>query len=94
MENAIIAVEKLRDYLLNPGHHRGGSKARLLISLGYTAENWQQLETDLRFQHIPCEVGETVETNWGTRYEIVAPLVGPTGKSVNLRSLWQNRDHF
>jgi len=32
-ERAIIAVEKLTAYLLNPSHKRGGAKARLLLSL-------------------------------------------------------------
>ena len=88
-ENAVIAEDKLRDYLLNPGHRRGGSKARLLILLGYSAENWQQLEAHLRTQHLPCDVAEIAETDWGMRYEIVAPLVCPSGESVNLRSIWQ-----
>jgi hypothetical protein len=42
-DKAVIASEKLRDYLLNPAHRRGGSKARLLLSMGYTAADWQRL---------------------------------------------------
>jgi hypothetical protein len=34
-DQAIIAVEKLSAYLLNPSHRRGAAKARLLTSLGY-----------------------------------------------------------
>jgi hypothetical protein len=37
-DHAIIAIEKLRDYLLNAAHRRGGSKARLLLSCGYRAD--------------------------------------------------------
>ena len=47
-EGAVIAPEKLRDYLLNPSHRRGGSKARLLVSLGYEGNEWERLESDLR----------------------------------------------
>ena len=47
-DRAIIAPEKLRDYLLNPLHRRGGPKARLLMSLGYRAEDFDKLEQDLR----------------------------------------------
>jgi hypothetical protein len=32
-ERAIVAIEKLTSYLLNPGHKRGGAKAKLLLSL-------------------------------------------------------------
>lgn len=34
-DQAIIAPEKLRDYLLNPAHRRGSAKARLLLACGY-----------------------------------------------------------
>jgi hypothetical protein len=47
-ERAVIAKEKLTDYLLNVAHKRGGAKARLLVQFGYTADNWGQLETDIR----------------------------------------------
>ena len=40
---AVIAQEKLTEYLLNTGHKRGGTKARLLEQLGYTVQNWRQL---------------------------------------------------
>ena len=48
VENAIIAPEKLRDYWLNPEYRRGHSKAKKLLSMGYQADQWQHLETDLR----------------------------------------------
>jgi hypothetical protein len=32
---AIIETSKLHDYLLNTAHKKGGSKARLLIGMGY-----------------------------------------------------------
>jgi hypothetical protein len=38
-DRAVIAPGKLRDYLLNPDHKRGGSKAQLLIALGYSADD-------------------------------------------------------
>jgi hypothetical protein len=47
-ERAIIAQEKLIDYVLNLRHKRGGSKARLLAQFGYTVDTWQQLDADIR----------------------------------------------
>jgi hypothetical protein len=88
-ENAIIAEDKLARYLLDPGHRRGGSKARLLYSLGYDALHWQQLTDDLRRQHLTEEVIEQRETTWGQRYEIVGPLTGPSGDTLMFRSIWQ-----
>ena len=84
-ENAVIAQGKLCDYLLNPALLRGGSKARQLIALGYTAVDWQRLESDLRSQHLIEDVVGQTATDYGVSYAIVAPL----GKVVTLRSVWQ-----
>ena len=55
-DKAVIATDKLCDYLLNPVHPRGGSKARLLRSMGYSGDDWQRLESDLRVHHLAAEV--------------------------------------
>lgn len=52
----IIASEKLRDYVLNPFHGEGESKARFLEEMGYEQAEWQVLENDLRTQHLPIDV--------------------------------------
>lgn len=88
-DRAVIAPDKLRDYLLNPGHRRGASKAKVLLSLGYRAEDWQRLEADLRRQHASADVAATLETEYGVRYEIAVSLAGPNGRTARLRSIWQ-----
>lgn len=88
-DKAEIAPAKLKDYLLNPAHRRGGTKARLLHSFGYRAEVWQQLEADLRTQHLIAEVSTWRDTDYGRTFEIVAPLVTPHGRSLLIRSVWQ-----
>jgi len=88
-DRAIIAEDKLRTYLLNPDHRRGGSKAKMLLSMGYAAEAWQRLEADIRAFHVTAEVARQVDTAYGTRYEIVAPLPGVGGRPAAFRSVWQ-----
>ncbi len=88
-DQAVIAKDKLASYLLNVTHRRGASKARLLIAMGYRSGQWQGLEADLRAQHLTMEVDRVVETKYGLRYEIVAPLTGAGGRSVIFRSIWQ-----
>jgi hypothetical protein len=90
-DRAVIAQDKLCDYLLNVEHEWGGSKAKLLLAMGYDFDNWQRLENDLRTQHLTMEVDCMVNTDYGPRYEILAALVGPAGRSVNFRSVWANR---
>jgi len=88
-DQAVIAQEKLCNYLLNVAHRRGGSKAKLLLAMGYRPDNWQQLETDIRTQHLSAEVESTMNTEYGTPYDIVAPPQGPSANSVMFRSVWQ-----
>ena len=88
-DRAIIAPEKLRDYLLNPAHRRGGSKARLLLAFGYRADAWQALEADLRSQHLAADVARIQENAWGRRFEIRTPLLTPTGRRIVMESVWQ-----
>jgi hypothetical protein len=88
-DNAVIDHAKIVDYLLDIEHPHGGSKARLLVSLGYSPADPWQLENDLRSMHLPEDVLATSQTRWGIRYEIVAPLTGPSGDSVLFRSVWQ-----
>jgi len=88
-DQAIIAQDKLSNYLLNVAHRRGASKAKLLLAMGYRPDRWQQLEADIRSQHLGAEVEGTVSTEYGTRYEIVAPLQGPAAPAVAFRSVWQ-----
>ena len=89
VDQAVIARDKLCDYLLNPAHRRGGPKARRLLSMGYRADAWQQLEADLRSYHLTAEVDRATDTEYGPRYEIVGGLAGPRGRPVIFRSIWQ-----
>jgi hypothetical protein len=86
---AVVSRVKLVDYLLDVDHPDGGSKAKLLVSLGYSIHNWVRLEQDLRQMHLTEDVVVVKSTSWGPRYEIVAPLTGPTGDTVLFRSVWQ-----
>ncbi|MCG8450897.1 MAG: hypothetical protein MI725_15125 [Pirellulales bacterium] len=89
VENAVIEQDKLVRYLLDTQHRRGGSKAKLLDSLGYNAANWQLLAKDLRQHHLVADVIGQRDTIWGKRYDIVAPLTGPSGDTVLFHSVWQ-----
>lgn len=88
-DRAVITREKLTSYLLNVAHKRGGAKARLLLSLGYRADDPQSLEADLRAQHLTLEVVRTRHNEFGIVYEIEAPIRTPSGRSVRFRSIWQ-----
>jgi hypothetical protein len=86
---AIIAEEKLRTYLLNLSHRRGGGKARILATIGFFEHNWQDLADAIRRDHLGQEPKETLPTQYGDRYEIAAQITGPNGRSVSFCTIWQ-----
>jgi predicted transcriptional regulator len=88
-ERAMIAPDKLVEYLLNVEHERGGTKARLLAEFGYNQDNWRQLDMDIRRFHLDAEVDEMRRTLYGVRYEIRALLETPSGRTLTIRTIWQ-----
>ena len=88
VENAVIDPEKLRDYLLSPSHPVGRFKALFFSSLGYTQENWEKFEADLRHQHLTRDVVLRQETRYGKKYEIRGKIEGPAGRTVEVVSVW------
>ena len=70
-DQAVVEIRKLRDYCLNPDHHRGRRKARLFKSaLGFTADDAPEL------QHLLLNVAREEEAvflgadDYGQRYAI------------------------
>jgi hypothetical protein len=85
-ERAIIHQEKLRDYLLSPSHPVGQFKARFFRSLGYTNDNWKQLESDLR-EILRNDATVKEKTEYGQKYEVVGTLKGPL-KTATIVTAW------
>lgn len=90
-ERAVIARDKLTDYLLNAAHKRGGAKARLLERFGYSADQWWQLSDDIRAQ-LETEVDVERATDYGLRYEIRITLQTPIGQPLRVCTVWQIDD--
>jgi len=88
-DRAVIAPDKLVQYLLNTEHRRGGHKARVLLDFGYHVDSWQQLQSDIRRFHLYAEVEVIRQTPYGTRYEIHTPLQTPNGRTLTVRTVWQ-----
>lgn len=85
-ENSLIAHEKLRQYLLIL--RKRNDKSQWLAQAGYTLENWQELENDLRVQILSLEATPIESTKYGQTYEIKGELTGPNGKSLLVCTIW------
>ena len=53
-----------------------------------SAEAWRQLEADLRSQHLSRDAALEQQTPYGQKYSIRATLVGPSGSSAEVVSVW------
>jgi hypothetical protein len=84
---ATISEEKIVRYLLNVDHPDGAAKARVLAHAGFHAARPEELEQALRRDHLSREACEGQPSPFGRKYEITAPLTGPTG-SVTITSVW------
>jgi outer membrane receptor for Fe3+-dicitrate len=85
-QNAIIAEAKLTNYLLVllPKD----DKSKFLARAGYTLDNWQQLEQDLRTQ-VLTQPAEFIETNrYGKKYFIRGRLLGTNEIELSILTIW------
>lgn len=85
-QNAIIAREKLTNYLLV--HKKRNDKSAWLTKARYTLDNWEILEIDLRNQILPQNAVETEKTAFGQMFEISGSLIGPNGKALSVITIW------
>jgi hypothetical protein len=84
--DAIIAREKLTRYLLV--RQTRGDKSAFLARAGYTLETADQLLQDLRTQLMPRDATPLHSTVFGDFYQIRGPVTGPSGVTLNVRSIW------
>jgi len=86
---ALVEREKITDYLLNPAHRYGASKARFFAEFGFRVDKWEELATALREHGQQHEVSRVKETGFGPRYAVEGELRAPDGRRPRVRSVWQ-----
>ncbi len=70
-EQAIIEVEKLRDYCLSPRHPTGKNKARVFQSaLGMNISDAEILKNQIMIQIAQNEVVDGIKDKYGKRYAV------------------------
>jgi hypothetical protein len=86
-ENAVIPTEKLRGYLLSPTHPIGRFKSVLFRGLGYEAEDYERLETDIRSM-LSGEAEPSKGNEFGSSYLVRGVVTGPNGRSAAIVTVW------
>ncbi len=85
---AIIETEKLRGYILSSTHPVGRFKAAIFRRLGYSTENWEVFERSLRELILTQDASEAEESRYGKKYIVEGLLVGPSGGTMQIVTVW------
>jgi hypothetical protein len=85
----VIEQAKICDYLLNPAHRYGASKARFFMAFGFRPEAWEELANALREHGQQNEVAKVKDTGFGPRYEVDGEITALEGRRPRLRTVWQ-----
>jgi len=88
-DKALVEREKITDYLLNPVHRYGASKARFFSEFGFRAEEWERLAAALREHGCAHAVVREHQTGFGPRYVVEGDLTTPSGRRPRVRTVWQ-----
>ena len=84
---AIVNPEKLIGYCLNPEHPRGKHKARVFATVGFTAENANDLRVALLKAAATADAQPSASDQFGDRYVIEFQVKGPRATGI-IRSTW------
>jgi hypothetical protein len=85
--SAIVAPEKLRDYLLSPTHPIGRYKSVFFRALGYSQELWETLGRDLRAL-LEGNAEQLELTEHGQKLAFRGEITGPNGRLARVVTVW------
>lgn len=85
---ARVSHEKVRDYLLDPGHPDNGGKAAFFQRFGFDRLTWTAL-WDALLEH-PCvnPVAVIQPNPYGTRYVVRCSVASPDGRNPCITTVW------
>jgi hypothetical protein len=87
-DRAVVAPDKVRDYLLSPVNPRARGKAAFFQALGFRLEEWAILQTTLLDLAQNGEATSGQVSEFGTKYEIRATIAGPAGRQAVIKTVW------
>ena len=76
---AIIEYEKITQYLMNSAHPDNGGKAAFFVSLGFSEDSWQTLESALVAIAFESPLTKSMESPHGIKYIVDGTVQGPNG---------------
>ena len=96
-ERAVVDIEKLRDYSLNPNHPEGKHKARVFLNkLGLKADDAERLRKLILEAILTTEAKAQQAKPYGERFVVDIPVQWEEGDVVTfatIRSAWIVRNN-
>ena len=80
-DEAVVAPEKITDYLLAENHPLGRHKAAFFGRFGYSVETGRALAEALRRHAAAHDVAKREATPFGMRYTVEGPMATPDGRN-------------
>ena len=87
-ESIIIGKDKALNYLLNPAHKDGWSKAKILIEHGFHPENWEIFVERVKDHAQIAKVAAEIKTPFGMKVTLNDFLETPSMKNLLIKSVW------
>ena len=87
-EGAIVEDRKVRDYLLSDSHPVGRFKAAFFRQLGYGQDRAGAFKEALLTIAADGEVATVRDFSFGRKYLIPWTVVGPSGRSARVVTVW------
>jgi len=87
-DRAIVEERKVREYLLSKSHPIGRFKAAFLARVGFEAEDWGELASQLRALAVEGDAIRGEASKYGEKYLISGILKGPRGPRLEVTTVW------
>lgn len=88
VDQARVTESKISEYLLALGHPTGRDKARFFRALGFDSDRPFELRGALLNHAASHTVSSVQQTRFGVKYVVDGRIVGPTGRTAQIRSVW------
>lgn len=86
---AQVEEKKIVEYLLNPAHPDGASKAKFFMARGFDGVHWQSMQSALKLQGSQNLVTKLTLHPWGARYQVDCHCPTPDGVNPCIRTIWE-----
>ena len=90
-DQAVVEERKLTEYLLNPTHPQGRTKATLLAQFGFDRQRPDELRQAL-LQLARTADMQVLTSPYGTKFVGRGRLRTPSGRDVQVATVWILRD--